>query len=183
MQKIILGVAGEIATGKGTVSEYLIKKHGASSYRFSTALRDIAKRMHLEESRENLQKLSSLMRDNFYDNILSKVIYEDMKNDSNQIICIDGVRRMADIEFLKKIPEFKILFVETDMKNRYERIIKRGENIDDNTKTLDEFRRDHKREAEIQVKYLKDEADFVVDNNGTFEDLYVQIDKIVESQK
>lgn len=179
MEKIILGIAGEIAAGKGTTAKYLIEKYGASTHRFSTALRDVARRMYLEESRENLQKLSTLMRDGFDENILSKVIANDIEKDSNKIIVIDGVRRMRDLEFLEKMPGFKLVYIETDLKKRYERIIKREENIDDKEKTFDEFKKDNKREAEIQIKYLKNEAAFVIDNNGAFEELYAQVDKIV----
>ncbi|MFA6183628.1 MAG: AAA family ATPase [Parcubacteria group bacterium] len=179
MTKVILGIAGEIAAGKGTTAKYLVEKCGASTHRFSTALRDVAKRMYLDESRENLQQLSTLMRDGFDDNILSRVIYNDVGKDSCEVVVIDGVRRMKDIEFLEKMPEFKLIYIEADLRKRYERITKRRENIDDKEKTFDEFRRDNKREAEIQIKYLKDEADFVIDNNGTLEELYAQIDKIV----
>ncbi|KKP68692.1 MAG: hypothetical protein UR66_C0004G0092 [Candidatus Moranbacteria bacterium GW2011_GWE1_35_17] len=180
MEKIILGIAGEIAAGKGTVAKYLVDNYGASTHRFSTALRDVAKRMYLEESRENLQKISTLMRDGFDEDILSMVIYKDVEKDSHEIIAIDGVRRMSDIVFLEKIPEFKLIYVETDLKTRYERITKRDENVDDGEKTFDEFKKDNKREAETQIKYLKDEVAFVIDNNGTLEELYAQIDAIIK---
>ena len=180
MQKIILGIAGEIASGKGTTAQYLTEKHSASTYRFSTALRDLANRMYLEESRENLQKLSTIFRENFDDNILSMVIYKDVERDKGQVIAIDGVRRMADIEFLKRLPEFKLVYIDASMENRYQRITKRGENVDDNSKTFEDFKKDHEREAELQIKDLKNKADFVVDNNGTMEELYAQIDKIIQ---
>lgn len=182
MKKIVLGIAGEIAAGKGTAAKYLIDKYGASTHRFSTALRDVAQRMYLEESRENLQRISTLMRENFSTDILSRVIYKDVVNDSNSMIVIDGVRRMDDIEFLKRIPEFKLVYIKTDIKNRYDRIILREENVDDKGKTFEEFQNDNNREAELQIKDLKIEADFVLDNNGNLEDLYAQIDKIVGEQ-
>ena len=58
-KKIIIGIAGEIASGKDTVSRYCVKKHGASMYRFSDVLRDILKRLHLEENRKNLDRKST----------------------------------------------------------------------------------------------------------------------------
>jgi len=179
MKKTILGITGEIASGKGTVAEYLIKEYNATSYRFSTMLRDVARRMYLEETRENLQKLSTIFRENFNDNLLSMVICKDVKADDNNLIVIDGVRRKADIEFLKKLSGFKLVYMEADMQTRYERIIKRGENLDDNNKTLKEFEKDHQREAELQIKDLKNKADIIIDNNGTFEDLYKQVDEII----
>lgn len=180
MEKIILGITGEIAAGKGTVAKYLIEKHQATTHRFSTALRDVAKRIYLEESRENLQKISTMLRENFGDDILSKVIFHDVNNDGNNIITIDGVRRMGDIEFLKQIPGFKLVYIDTAIENRYERITKRGENVDDNTKTFEDFKKDHEREAELQIKDLKNVADFVVDNNSNLDDLYLQLDKIIQ---
>lgn len=181
MQKIILGIAGEIASGKGTTAKYLIERYEASTHRFSTSLRDVAKRMYLEESRGNLQKISTIMRENFSDDILSMVIYRDVANDQNQIVAIDGVRRMADIEFLKKLLEFKLVYIDASMENRYQRIIKRGENVDDDNKTFEEFEKDHEREAELQIKDLKNKADFVIDNNGTLSELYAQIDNIIQN--
>ncbi|MDD3487597.1 MAG: AAA family ATPase [Candidatus Moranbacteria bacterium] len=181
--KIVLGLAGEIASGKGTVARYIIEKHQGNSHRFSTMLRDIAKRMHLEESRENLQKISTIFRQNFHDDILSEVIAGDVKEDGHKIISIDGVRRLADIAYLTKLPEFKLVYIDADMDKRYERIIKRGENSDDTQKTFEEFKRDHEKEAELQIRELKNQADFVVDNNGNFESLYGQIDQIIEKAK
>lgn len=179
MSKIILGLAGEIVSGKGTTAKYICEKHGGSSHRFSTMLRDVLDRMYLEISRENMQKISTVLRENFSDNILSIVISKDVEKDEHQVIAIDGVRRLADIEYLKKLSGFKLVYIETAMKKRYERIIKRGENSDDLRKTFEEFKRDHEREAELQIKDLKNHADFVIDNNGNLEELYKQIDEII----
>ncbi len=44
-KKIILGFAGEIASGKGTAAKYLVGRHEAATYRFSTMLRDIVERL------------------------------------------------------------------------------------------------------------------------------------------
>ena len=180
MPKIILGLAGEIASGKGTVAKYICEKYEGSSHRFSTMLRDVAKRMYLEENRENIQKISTIFRKNFSDDLLSKVIFNDVKNDNREYVAVDGVRRAPDIEYLKKLSGFKLIYIEAAMEKRYERITKRGENSDDSKKTFEEFKKDHERETELRIKDLKNIADFVVDNNGTFEELYSQIDKIIE---
>lgn len=177
---IILGLAGEIASGKGTVAKYIMEKYNGSSHRFSTMLRDVARRMYLEENRENLQKISTIFRENFFDDILSSVIAKDVKNDNHGVIAIDGVRRLADIAYLKKLEGFKLVYIEALLEKRYERITQRGENSDDNNKTLEEFKKDHEREAELQIRELKNHSNYVVDNNGSFDELYKQVDKIIE---
>lgn len=180
--KIILGLAGEIASGKGAVAKYLAEKYGSNFYRFSGILRDVAKRAHLEENRGNLQKISTMFREYFGSDILAKTIYLDVENDDHEMITIDGVRRFEDVEFLKKLPGFKLVYIEAGLKKRYERLIQRRENADDATKTFPEFKRDLEREAESQIKALKEKADVVIENDGTREELYAQVDKIINQK-
>jgi dephospho-CoA kinase len=181
MAKIILGFAGEISSGKGTAAKYLVEKYAGSTHRFSTMLRDVAKRMYLEENRENLQKISTIFRQNFSEDILSKVIFHDTQNDPSEVVAVDGVRRYSDIEYLKTLPHFKLVYIETSLEKRYERIVGRGENVDDASKTLEDFKKDQMQEAESQIRDLKGKADFVLDNNGTFAELYSQIDNIIKN--
>jgi len=177
--KIILGLAGEMASGKGTVAKYVMAKYGAKSFRFSTMLRDVLDRLSLEQSRNNLQILSTILRQNFGEELFARVIAEDVKKAVDEVIVIDGVRRLADIKYLKEIPQFKLAYLEADMQKRFERIIKRGENSDDAKKTFEDFKKAHEDESELQIKDLKNHADFLIDNNGAYEDLYRQVDKIL----
>lgn len=180
MSKLILGIAGEIASGKGTVTNYIVNEYQAGAHRFSTMLRDILRRLYLEISRENLQNLSTILRQNFGEDTLSRAIAEDVKKDAREIVVIDGVRRLDDIKYLKKLPGFKLIYVEADIETRYERIIRRNENSNDQNKSFEEFSRENEQESEQQIKDLKNYADFVIDNNGEFKDLYKQVDKIVK---
>ena len=183
MTKIILGITGEMASGKGTVAKYIVEKYGAESLRFSTMLRDVTKRMHQEETRDNLQRISTCLRQCFGEEILAKVIAEDVKKEEGELVEVDGVRRSPDMKYLQEIPGFKLVYIETALEKRYERIVKRGENSDDSNKTFEDFQKDQGNEAEQQIKGLKAEANFVVDNNGGLEDLYQQIDKILNKEK
>jgi dephospho-CoA kinase len=56
--KKIIGFVGPMASGKGAASDYLRKKHDAGYHRFSTMIRDVMRRLDIEDSRENMQKLS-----------------------------------------------------------------------------------------------------------------------------
>ncbi len=178
-KKIILGITGKIASGKTTVAKYIVKKYNGNSHRFSTVLRDVADRMHLEKNRKNLQKISTIFKQNFNEDILSKVIFHDVDNDKHKIIVIDGVRRLSDVAYLKKLNGFKLIYIKTDIKKSYERILTRGENSDDINKTFKDFQKDHKREAEIKIKNLKKDANIIIDNNGNLDELYSQIDEII----
>jgi dephospho-CoA kinase len=183
MSKIIIGLAGEIASGKGTAAKYITEKYKGSSHRFSTMLRDVLDRLYIEETRENMANLSTMLRKTFGEDIIAKVMFHDVKNDESEIVAIDGVRRMADIKYLKELPKFKLVYIDASLENRYERIRMRGENPDDNKKTFEEFKKDHELETELQIKDLKNYADYAIDNNGDLTHLNEQIDKIVEGCK
>lgn len=180
MEKIILGLVGEIASGKGTVVNYLVQKHNASTHRFSTIIRDVMDRIYIEHSRDLLQQTSSMLRDTYGENILAKVMDGDTKNDKNNIVVIDGIRRVADIEFLKKNPSFKLVFIDVSLEKRYERIIQREENADDKNKTFGEFKLDAQREAELTIAGLREQADIILDNNGTPAELEKQIEDLLK---
>ncbi len=183
MQKIIIGLAGEIACGKGTAAKHIVEKYQASSYRFSIMLRDVLNRLYLEQNRDNMSRISTILRQNFGEDLFAKVMAEDVKKDKNDVIVIDGIRRLSDIEYLKIIPEFKFVYIDADIKKCYERITHRGENADDNNKTFEKFLEEHNLETELQIKDLKNYADFVIDNNGDFNHLDEQIDKIIKECK
>jgi dephospho-CoA kinase len=107
-------------------------------------------------------------------------MYHDTHKDEHEIVIVDGVRRMSDIEYLSQVPYFKLVYIDSDVQTRYERVTKRGENPDDAKKTFEEFNRDNEDESESQIRELKNYANYVVDNNGTFADLYKQIENIIK---
>jgi len=182
MAKIIIGLTGEMASGKSTVAKYLQEKYGAVGYRFSNILRDALTRIHKDNSRENLQIMSTMLRKTYGEDVLAKAMAGDAQKDKNDIVVVDGVRRLGDIEHLKKLSGFKLVYMEADIKKCHERISVRNENIDDKGKTFEEFKKDRGREAEQQITELKEFADIVVDNNDDIENLYEEVDKIVKSE-
>jgi len=179
MKKIILGLVGSLASGKETTKNYLVKKYNAKDCRFSSILRDVLTRLTIPNSRENLQKLSTVMRENFGENLLAKVIANDASKLEADVVVIDGVRRFTDIEHLTKLPNFFLIKIDADPQIRYERMKNRNENAGDNQKTFEEFINDHNAEADSQIPEVMKSAKYSIDNSDSFENLYKQIDEIV----
>lgn len=180
MSKIIIGLVGPLASGKETVKKYLVEKYKAKDCRFSTILRDILNRVTIPISRENLQKLSTVLRVNFGEDLLAKAIAMDAAKFDSEIVVIDGVRRPTDIEHLTKLPNFFLVKINTDPKLRYERLIKRNENEGDDKKTYEEFLKDHEAEADRLVPVVMATAKHSIDNSGSFGDLYKQVDELIK---
>ncbi len=177
--KNIIGLVGLIASGKGTIAQHLKDYKGADIFRFSTSLRDVLDRLHCEITRANMQNLSQALREALGQDILAKVIADDVKQSKKDLVVVDGIRRWEDMKFLKKMDNFILVRVMADSETRYERLLKRAENQGDNSKTYEEFLQDHKKETEISIPEIMKEAKEEIDNNGSWEDLYKQIDKII----
>lgn len=96
--------------------------HNAEVYRFSNPLRDILDRVHREKSRDNMQKLSTAIRNAFGDDVLSEIILADVGKSESPFIVIDGVRRESDIKYLRNLQGFRLIYIDADIKVRYTRI-------------------------------------------------------------
>lgn len=179
MSKIILGLNGPLAAGKGTVAKYLKEKHNAAIYRFSTPLRDILDRIYINQDRKNMQDLSLDLRTRFGDDLLASIIAKDVASDKSEIIIVDGVRRLPDIKYLRELSAFYLITIKADQEIRWERMTKRGENPDDKDKTFEQFQKDEQAEAEIHIAEVGKTAEFTLDNNGSIDDLQRQIEEIL----
>ena len=178
-KKIIIGFTGLMASGKDEAKKYLETKYGAKSFRFSTIMRDILKRINVEMSRYNLSALSLCLRQTFGEDLFAKVIASDASQAESEIVVVDGIRRLADIVHLTKLDGFHLVAIEADPQIRYERMIKRGENVGESEKTYEQFLEDHQTETELTIPEVMSQADLKINNDGDLANLYQQIDKIV----
>ena len=182
-KKIILGLAGEIASGKDTVAAYLKQKYKGETISFSTPLRDILDRMHLPQNRENLVALGTDLRTRFGRDILAKIITADVLSSKAKIISLPNIRLEEDIIYLKKIPGFHLVAIDVDDKTRYQRLTKRSQNADDKTKTWKQFLKDAKLPTEIHIKDLMRRAKYHLDNSGSLPEFQRQIEELLKKLK
>src|SRR3989344_9522444 len=170
-EKNILGFVGLLASGKGTAAKYLEEKYYADTFRFSTMFRDLCNRIYIQQSRDNLIKMSEIIRGTFGEDTMAKVMAEDAKNAKSNITVVEGIRRMADIEHLTKLPNFILVEIFADLDKRHQRLIKRREKPDDATTTLEQFKKDHQRSTEMTIPEVAGHAAERLDNNGSLENL------------
>lgn len=169
----IIGIIGENASGKTTATNYLQNRYGAVSFRFSDMLSNILDRVYVEKTRGNLQALSTFLRQTYSENIMSKTLLKDIEKTDAPLVVIEGIRRPSDITEMK---ELVLVAIDTDSRNRFERLHGRGEKPDDATKTWEEFQKESGHESEQKIKKLMHQSIYTINNNGTTDELYGQID-------
>lgn len=179
MNKLVIGLAGQIASGKDTVADYVKLKYDGETVSFSQPLRDILNRLYLPIDRIHMSKLSKALTDTFGGDVLSKTIATEIEKSDKKIFILPNIRREADYAHLIHNPGFVLVGLNTDAKIRYERLVKRGQNEDDKTKTWEQFQKDAELSTEVTIAPLIEKSKIKLDNNGSLEDLYKQVDKLI----
>lgn len=179
--KLVIGIVGKICSGKGIIAEYLCDKHGASTYRFSDILRDLLQRLHLEDSRENLQNLGVALRNALGDGILADALKEDIKEDLAEMVVVDGIRYENEVELLRSLENNVLIFVTAPLETRYKRALKRGTRGEKGL-IFENFKKSDERETEKLIDKIGERADVKIDNSGTLEELYEKIDDMIQNR-
>jgi dephospho-CoA kinase len=177
--RLIIGLAGSVGAGKGTAADYLIRRYGAEVFLFSGPLRRILEILRMDGSRVNFQYLSKVLRDAYGQDLFSVVAKKTIDESDRKVIVIDGARRVSDLDGIATDPNFRLVYIDSDVKTRYERIVKRGQNRGDGDKTFEEFLKEENAEAETTIRALKDQAHLVIENDSGEAEFYAAIDEFV----
>ncbi|MAG07915.1 hypothetical protein CMO89_00410 [Candidatus Woesearchaeota archaeon] len=177
---ILIGLCGTIGAGKGTVSEYLIKKYGFKVITMGDIVREACKEEGQEPNRENCQKLQRERVRKHGKDYWTRKVTETVKKNKWERAIFDGVRYPIDAELPKKVfrEKYVVILVDADSKIRFGRLKKRGRVGD--PETYKQFLEQERKEKEFFSldKTLK-MKDYVLYNNGDLKVLYKETDKVM----
>ncbi|MFT4311008.1 MAG: AAA family ATPase [Candidatus Woesearchaeota archaeon] len=180
---MIIGVTGYKASGKDTLVNFFEEK-GFKHISLSDYLRKILQSKGLDVTRENLTKLGSRLREEKGDNYLASLALKEFENSSEKII-ISSIGRVAEIKELKKIPGFKLIFVDADEKIRFQRASKRQRESEHSS--FEEFLKHDLIERTggngkfREFDNCKKESDIIISNNDSFESFKANSKKLLLS--
>lgn len=176
----IIGITGTNGAGKGTVVGYLVKNKGFVHFSARAYITKLLEQEGLEPDRENLINKGNELREKYGPSAIAILLYDEaIKTGKNCII--ESIRTLGEIELLKSKGEFILLAVDAEAEIRYERIYKRGLATDN--VSFEKFRKLEKLETEnsdpnkMNIFACIKKADYVLNNNGTQEELFRQIDE------
>lgn len=166
--KLIIGITGAIASGKTTASMYIAEKGFAYS-RYSLIIAKMLEESGIQVERASLQRAGGNLFDSQKQYNLNKKVDEYVSGSCN--IVIDGIRHYEDYTYWKEknFKNFYLVYIQADPKICAARY--KGK----------DFQNAVNHHVEQEVISLRQFADVVIENNGTFEDLYLQLDDLLNT--
>lgn len=180
-KKIVVGIAGKLASGKGTVTKYIVEQYAAEKTRSSDPLRTTLDIFDIPQSRENLDSLSTFLRATYGEGTIAQAVAHVLRQSNASVAIFDGMRRLVDIEAIRSFEHSLFIYVEADQKIRYERCRQRNENVGDDTMSFEVFQQKDNEEPQQQIEALREYADIVIDNSGTRDELMAHITERVDA--
>ncbi|MFT4249740.1 MAG: AAA family ATPase [Candidatus Woesearchaeota archaeon] len=172
---MIIAVTGYIAAGKDVLCEELVN-NGYKHLSLSDLLRERLRKENKPTTRNNLVELGNSLREEHGDEILAKLALKRIDS-SNWVL--SSVGRVAEAKELAKHTACTLVFVTANQDVRYQRLKTRNRLGD--ISTYEEFLAQEKKEAKggermyREFELLKQEADIILENNGTLEEFTKQI--------
>jgi len=174
---MIIGLTGENCAGKSTVAEHL-KKKSFYFYSLSDVIREELRAEGKAITRENLIEKGNALREVHGPGALGLRMVEKIQDDKNYVI--DSIRNPAEVEELKKLGRFCLIYVTAPQEVRFKRTKKRQREED--PQTFDAFVEIEKIEMENEDKTKQNLvgtfalADKKINNAGSMNQLHDQID-------
>ena len=166
-------------SGKWTVVKYLAENTGGSIYRISDIAKQILEAFDIGASRENIGKLSELLRQSFWEDIYARAVALFLAEKDSWTFIFDWPRRLSVIETIRGYGITQIIWIETPVMTRYERIRLREEKFGESTLSYEEFL----SQEDDQLTSIRDRADIIIENDGTREELLMKLAAIIHVGK
>ena len=175
---MIIGITGCNGSGKGEVAEYL-KKLGYQYLSLSDIIREETAKKGLELNRDNLIQMGNEIRQKYGASELAK---RTISKITGKRCVIDSIRNLAEIQELRKQPNFLLIGVDAPVELRYNRIVARGKETD--KVSFEDFQRQEELEnfkssTGQQLKECMKVVDKIIINDGSMEKLHDWVDRII----
>lgn len=174
----VIGVVGEIGSGKDEVLKYLKAQYGVPYVSVGDFVRRIAENEGIEPTRENLEVISEKCLQEEGGGCFVRMAAEEILNQGWEIAGISGIRSPEDVEIMKNLFGDNFILINVEIRDpgiRFERVRRRGEERD--PLTYDQFLIQDREEEEVfRISQTGALADYSLNNDGTPDDLHRQIE-------
>lgn len=183
MDTKVIGVAGAIGSGKDEVLKYLKSRYGIPYIATGDIVRLMAEKENVEATRENLEAISLKCFRELGEGCFVRMAGEEIIRNKWKVAGISGIRSPEDVEIMNGMFGDKFILIRVDISDphiRYRRLQGRREERD--PLTYEQFlQQDKKEEEAFRISLAGSKARYVLNNDGSLEDLHRQIDNLVSS--
>ena len=172
--RLVIGIAGRIGSGKTSVGTYLSSAHGFRYVRYSQVLSEW---LAAEPgAKAQLQEVGWEVMAGGKQMELNRRLIARILPDVN--VAVDGLRHLTDYESLERSfhQSFHLIFLDSSPEDRWERMRGKGRYL-----TLSDFEAADSHPVEQRIDSLRPMAARVIHNDSSLEDLFKTVDETVES--
>lgn len=180
---LIIGITGTLGAGKGTIVEYLVNSKGFKHFSVREFLVEIIKKENLPVNRDSMTSIANELRAKHSPSYVTDMLYENAKKSGSNCI-IESIRTPGEITSLKAKGNFYLFAVDAPTEIRFDRIVLRKSETDN--VDYDTFIQNENREMSTNDPNKQNlgkciaMADFVFDNKGTKDELFEQIESVLQ---
>jgi dephospho-CoA kinase len=180
---LIIGITGTLGAGKGTIVDFLLKEKGFSHFSVRAFIAEEIIHRRMKVNRDSMVIVANDLRKTHSPSYIVDCLYEKALSGGNDSI-IESIRTPGEVYSLRKNGRFYLIAIDADPKIRYERIRLRQSETDHIS--YETFLENEKREIESDdpnaqnLSRCIDLADFKLWNNGTMEQLNVQVEEVLK---
>ncbi|MDP4291057.1 MAG: AAA family ATPase [Bacteroidota bacterium] len=179
---LIIGITGTLGAGKGTIVEYLTDHKGFKHFSVRAFLIVEIKKRGLIVNRDTMTRVANELRAQNSPSYIVDCLFEKAVASGENCV-IESIRTPGEIDSLRNKGRFILLAVDADAAIRYERVVLRNSETD--RISFDTFIDNEQREMNSDDPNKQNlhtciqQADYVFSNNGTLDELTLQVEKVL----
>lgn len=179
---MVLGLTGSFGAGKGAAVEYLVEQKGFVHFSARAFIVEEVLKRNLSVDRDSMIFIGNELRKEFGPAHIIDALFERAQKEHGDVV-IESLRAVGEVKSIKEHGGF-VLGVDADPQVRYQRAFERGSETD--KVSFEKWCEQEKEENNTEDPYKQNIfgalqlSDAVVQNDGSFEELYAQIDEALE---
>jgi dephospho-CoA kinase len=180
-QKIVVGIAGMPGAGKAVVSR-VAHENDYAIVIMGDVIREETKRRGLKLTPENVGKVMVRLREEKGQEVVAKRCIPKISNTNADFVLVDGIRSLIEVqEFKKSFKNFALVAVHSSPETRFGRVFRRKRS--DDPSIWEVFHERDLRELSVGQGNVIAMADYMIANEGTFEEYKAKIKEVLEAVK